>query len=312
MERDRISVLSYCRAMDIRQLQYLAALVREKHFTRAAQACNITQPTLSGRIRQLEQELGVPLLERGQRYIGLTPEGERVLKWTHQILDNWHSLQNELEQIKGKTGELVGRLVLGVIPSALPMASLLTKAMHAAHPSVDFTILSHSSEEIIRALNDFSIEAGISYLDNEPVEGLMQAELYAENYCLFVSSAHELSSRPSVTWAEAAQQPLCLLTPNMQNRRIIDRAFAAAKVKPTPRLETNSIMNLISSVKSMALCSIMPEYFKNALGNLEGVVAVPLVEPAVSHKVGLVAVDRDPVSPLIAALFAAVTDFKHR
>ncbi len=296
--------------MDIRQLQYLAALAREKHFTRAAQACNITQPTLSGRIRQLEQELGVPLLERGQRYIGLTAEGERVLKWAHTILDNWHSLQNELEQIKGKKGELVGRLVLGVIPSALPMASFLTKAMNTAHPSVDFTILSHSSEEIIRALNDFSIEAGITYLDNEPIEGMMQAELYAENYCLFVSAAHDLAKSKSVTWHDAAQQPLCLLTPNMQNRRIIDRAFAAAKVKPTPRLETNSIMNLISSVKSMSLCSIMPEYFKNALGNLEGVVAVPLVEPAVSHKVGLVAVDRDPVSPLIAALFASAKSFR--
>lgn len=76
-------------------------------------------------------------------------------------------------------------------------------------------------------------------------------------------------------------------------------------MQPTARLETNSIMNLISSVRSMSLCSIMPDYFRNALGSLEGVVAIPLVEPAVSHKVGLVAVDRDPLSPLIAALFAS-------
>ncbi len=291
--------------MDIRQLQYLAALAREKHFTRAAQACNITQPTLSGRIRQLEQELGVPLLERGQRYIGLTPEGERVLKWTHLILDNWQSLQGELASIKGKKGQLVGRMVLGVIPSALPKASLLTQAMNNAHPAVDFTILSHSSEDIIRALSDFSIEAGITYLDNEPVEGLLQAELYSENYCLFVSTENELATRKSVTWFEAAQQPLCLLTPNMQNRRIIDRAFAAAKVQPTARLETNSIMNLISSVRSMNLCSIMPDYFQNALGALEGIVAVPLAEPTVKHKVGLVVVDREPLSPLVAALLKA-------
>jgi len=67
--------------VDIRQLQYLVALAREKHFTRAAQACHVTQPTLSGRIRQLEQELGVPIVERGQRFHGLTPEGERVLEW---------------------------------------------------------------------------------------------------------------------------------------------------------------------------------------------------------------------------------------
>ena len=296
--------------MDIRQLQYLAALAREKHFTRAAAACNVTQPTLSGRIRQLEQELGVPIVERGQRYIGLTPEGERVLKWAHAILDNWNNLQGELATIKGKKGELVGRMVLGVIPSALPMASFLTKAMNANHPSVDFTILSHSSVEILRALNDFSIEAGVTYLDNEPVEGLMRQELYRENYCLFVAEGHELAGRESVTWFEAAQQQLCLLTPNMQNRRIIDRAFAAAKAHPTPRLETNSIMNLLSSVRSMGLCSIMPDYFKNAMGALEGVVAVPLVEPVVSHAVGLVAVDREPLSPAISALFRAAKNFK--
>ena len=86
--------------MDIRQLQYLAALAREKHFTRAAKACNVTQPTLSGRIRQLEQELGVPIVERGQRFHGLTPEGERVLKWAHAILDNWGSLQQEIAKLR--------------------------------------------------------------------------------------------------------------------------------------------------------------------------------------------------------------------
>jgi DNA-binding transcriptional LysR family regulator len=296
--------------MDIRQIQYLAALAREKHFTRAAQACNVTQPTLSGRIRQLEQELGVPIVERGQRYIRLTPEGERVLKWAHLILDNWQSLNQELAQIKGKKGELVGRLVLGVVPSALPMVSQLTKAMQGPHPSVDFSILSHSSEEIIRALSDFSIDAGITYLDNEPVEGLLQAVLYRERYCLFVGEAHELAKAKTVTWFEAAQLPLCLLTPNMQNRRIIDRAFLAANAQPSPRLETNSIMNLFSSVRTMGLASIMPEYFQNALGPMEGVKAVPLVEPAVEHAVGLVAVNREPLSPLVGALFAAAKKMK--
>src|SRR6185295_5764419 len=157
--------------MDIRQLQYLAALAREKHFTRAAAACNITQPTLSGRIRQLEQELGVPIVERGQRYHGLTPEGERVLAWAHLILDNWQSMHQELAKLKSKTGALLGRLIIGVIPSALPMVSLLTREMQDEHPAIEFSILSQSSEEILRALHDFSIEAGVTYLDNEPIEG---------------------------------------------------------------------------------------------------------------------------------------------
>ena len=296
--------------MDIRQLQYLAALAREKHFTRAAQACNVTQPTLSGRIRQLEQELGVPIVERGQRYIGLTAEGERVLKWAHLILDNWQSLQQELGQIRNKKGELVGRMVIGVIPSALPMVSLLTKAMQASHASVEFTILSQSSEEILRALHDFSIEAGVTYLDNEPVAGLLTAALYKERYCLFIAEGHALAARDSVTWLEAAQEPLCLLTPNMQNRRIVDRAFLAANAHPSPKLETNSIMNLFASVRAMGLASIMPEYFLNILGPMQGIKAIPLSDPKVEHSVGLVAMNREQLSPLITALFASAKKFK--
>ena len=296
--------------MDIRQLQYLAALAREKHFTRAAQACNVTQPTLSGRIRQLEQELGVPIVARGQRYIGLTQEGERVLKWVHLILDNWQGMADELKSIKGKKGELAGRMMIGVIPSALPMVSLLTRGLRDEQGAVDFTILSQSSEEILRNLDDYSIDAGVTYLDNEPIEGLLNAPLYTERYCLFIAESHPLASRYSVTWFEAAQEPLCLLTVNMQNRRIIDRAFARANTHPSPRLETNSIMNLMSNVRIMGLASIMPENFLNVLGPMEGIKAVPLASPAVEHQVGLVAVDREPLSPLIAALIAAAKRLK--
>lgn len=288
--------------MDIRQLQMLAALAREKHFTRAAAACNISQPTLSGRIRQLEQELGVPIVSRGQRFHGLTPEGERVLKWAHVILDNWQAMQQELAQISGRKQALMGRLVIGVVPSALPMAALLTKQMQADHPGVDFTVLSHSTAEILRGLNDFSIDAGVAYLDNEPVDGLMASPLYRERYSLFVSADHALAGRESVSWREAAQEPLCLLTQHMQNRRIIDRAFRAANCQPIPRLETNSVINLCANVRHMGLASVMPEYLLDALGPMEGIRAIPLHEPDVEHVVGLLVVDREPLAPIIGAL----------
>ena len=296
--------------MDIRQLQYLAALAREKHFTRAAAACNVTQPTLSGRIRQLEQELGVPIVERGQRYHGLTPEGERVLKWAHLIIDNWQAMQQELAQIRGRKEALTGRLVIGVVPSALPMMPRLTRRMQDMHQGVDFTVLSHSTEEILRGLNDFSLDAGVAYLDNEPIEGLTAAPLYKERYCLFVSENNPLATRTSVSWAEAAQEPLGLLTPNMQNRRIIDRAFKQANCQPIPRLETNSIINLWADVRSMGLSSILPDYFKDALGPLQGICAVPLADPVVEHTVGLLIVDREPLAQIIAALRQVVLDLE--
>jgi len=293
--------------MDIRQLQYLAALARERHFTRAAVACNVTQPTLSGRIRQLELELEVPIVERGQRYRGLTPEGERVLKWAHVLLKNWQAMQEELGHLKDHESGLQGRVVVGGIPSSLPMIPLLTKKIRSIHPGIDFTVLSHSSEEILRGLADFSIDVGITYLDNEPIDGMLASPLYVERYCLFVPESHSLANRASVTWQEASQEPLCLLTTNMQNRRIIDRAFETAKCHPSPRLETNSVINLCSNVRLMGLASIMPQYVLEVLGNVSGIKAIPLDHPKVEHSVGLVVADRDPLSPLIEALREATT-----
>jgi DNA-binding transcriptional LysR family regulator len=289
--------------LDIRQLQYLVALARERHFTRAAQACHVTQPTLSGRIRQLEQELGVPIVERGQRFLGLTAEGERVLKWAHAILDNWASLQQEIAQIRNTSGALTGRLSVGVIPSGLPMAGLITHAIRDRHPDVELTVLSQSSIEILRGLEDFSLDIGVSYMDNEPIEGMRAEEIYKERYCLLVRADHPLVAAESVTWNEAAHEPLCLLTPDMQNRRIIDRAFRAVDCAPIPRLETNSVINLCANVHLMGLASVIPEYFLEVIGPISDVCAVPLTDPIVEHNVGLLAVDRDPMSPLVLAAF---------
>jgi DNA-binding transcriptional LysR family regulator len=110
-----------------------------------------------------------------------------------------------------------------------------------------------------------------------------------------------LAVRTSVSWTEAASQPLCLLTPDMQNRRIIDRAFREAQSAPIPRIETNSIVNLCSSVHLMGLATVIPEQFLAILGPMSDIVTVPLTDPLVEHSVGLVAVDRDPISPLVLA-----------
>jgi DNA-binding transcriptional LysR family regulator len=183
------------------------------------------------------------------------------------------------------------------------MAALMGKMIHARHPGVELTILSQSSIEILRNLEDFSIDVGFSYLDNEPVEGMRAEPIYMERYCLLVRADHELAGAASVTWAEAARQPLCLLTPDMQNRRIIDRAFRAANASPVPRLETNSVINLCANVHLMGITSVIPEYFLTVLGPMSDIRTVPLVEPSVEHSVGLVAVDRDPMSPLVLAAF---------
>ncbi|WP_181703890.1 LysR family transcriptional regulator [Chthonobacter albigriseus] len=293
--------------MDIRQLQYLSALAREKHFTRAAQACNVTQPTLSERIRQLEEELGVPIVERGQRFHGFTTEGDRVLKWAQVILDNWSAMRQEINQLREGDAQISGRLVMAVIPSALPIAARLAKFFRAAHPNVDMVVLSHTSIEILRSLDDFSADVGLTYLDNEPISGLVARPVYRERYCLFVRHDDPLAQLRQVTWAEAAVHPLALLTPNMQNRRIVDRAFQSAGASPVAKVETNSLMNLCANVRETGLAAVMPEYVKSTLGPGSDLVAVPLVAPDVEHAVGLVAIDRSPMPPLVTIALGTAT-----
>jgi len=171
------------------------------------------------------------------------------------------------------------------------------------HPRVELVILSQSSIEILRNLEDYSIDVGLTYLDNEPIEGMRAEAVYMERYCLLVRADHPLADATSVTWVEAAKEPLCLLTPDNQNRRIIDRAFRAVDCAPIPRLETNSVINLCANVHLMGWSSIIPEYFLEVIGPISDVCAVPLTAPMVEHSVGLVAVDRDPVSPLVLAAF---------
>ncbi|MFF3407182.1 LysR family transcriptional regulator [Streptomyces sp. NPDC002742] len=116
--------------MLLRQLEYLVALARERHFARAAAACFVSQPSLSAAIRRLEHELDVPIVRRGRRYEGLTPEGEVVLAWAHRILAERDALRQELSALRGG---LTGTLRLGIVPTALPAASLLTTPFCERH-----------------------------------------------------------------------------------------------------------------------------------------------------------------------------------
>jgi DNA-binding transcriptional LysR family regulator len=128
--------------MVIRHLQYLTALARERHFARAAAACNVTQPTLSAGIKQLEESLGVLIAERGQRYLGLTGEGERVLAWAQRVLVDYDGLRQELSAMREG---LVGRLRIGAIPVTLPIVPLLTAPFNRLHKRTDIPVTSLTS-----------------------------------------------------------------------------------------------------------------------------------------------------------------------
>ncbi|MCI4679829.1 LysR family transcriptional regulator [Rhodoblastus acidophilus] len=285
--------------MFIRQFEYLDALAREKHFRRAAEACHVSQPTLSSALAQLEDELGVLLIERDSRFQGLTPEGDIVLARARRVLVEIEMMRAEIAEARDG---ISGKLRLGVIPTALPLAVHVTAPFCAACPAVTLEILSLTSAEILARLHNFELDAGMTYLDNEPLSGVIAKPIYAETYCLLTRADGPLADRENIAWAEAAELNLCLLSGDMQNRRIIDGIFRAVGKAPKPTVETNSIFNLcthatIPGVNSIASVQVL-EFFGLPLG----VKALPLVEPEARRIIGLVAADRDPAPPLARRL----------
>lgn len=283
----------------IDKLEFLIALAREQNFGKAAQQCGVTQPTFSAGIKQLESTLGVLLVHRKSRFIGFTAEGERVLEWARGIVADSRAMRQELRALKHG---LVGRLKVAAIPTALAMVSSLTTPFRARHPNVTFTILSRTSIEILSMLENLEIDAGLTYIDNEPLGRVRAVPLYIEQYRLLTSETSPLGDRESVTWAEIAKIPLCLLTPDMQNRRIIDRLLKSAGGESRPTLESDSMILLYSHVRTGRWASVMPEKIAQTLGLTDTIRAIPIVEPEAVQTIGLVVPKREPMTPTTTAL----------
>jgi DNA-binding transcriptional LysR family regulator len=283
----------------IEKLEFIIALARERHFGHAAEACGVSQPTLSAGIKQLEDTFGVLLVQRGSRFQGFTPEGERVLDWARRIVGDTRAMHQEIDALKRG---LAGHIRIAAIPTALAMAAMLTTPYRAKHPNVSFTIWSRNSIEVLGQLENLEVDAGLTYLDNEPLGRVQTVPLYSEQYRLLISSDSPLGNRDSVTWAEVGKIPLCLLTPDMQNRRIIEGLLRDAGADVAPTLESDSILVLFTHVRTGRWASVMPAKLAAALGLTDTVRAIPIVEPEVSHSIGLVVPERNPLTPLINAL----------
>lgn len=282
----------------IDKLEMFIALAQARHFGRAAEAMGVSQPSLSAAIRSLEEELGVMLVLRGSRYGGLTPEGKRVLDWARRIVGDARTMRQELRAARQG---LAGNVRLAVVPTALTVAAQLTTSFVRAHPDVHFTLLSSTSADILQSLEDLQIDAGISYLDNEPLGRVVTVPLYAERYALILRADAPLAAAVSVRWADLGALPLCLLTPDMQNRRIIGGHLAEAGVTVSPAIETNSTIVLIAHVLAGGHATILPSRAAEIFLADPQLRAVPITDPDATHAVGLIAPLREPHTPVIAA-----------
>src|SRR5436853_862095 len=224
-----------------------------------------------------------------------------VLEWARRFVGDTRAMRDEINALRHG---LTVQLRIAAIPTALAMVASLTTPFRLRHPNVRFTIMSRTSVEVLEQLENLEIDAGVTYLDNEPLGRVTAIPLYRERYRLLTSADAPLGDRDTVTWAEVAQVPLCLLTPNMQNRRIIDDLLRGAGGASVPMLESNSMIVLFAHVRTGRWASVMPSKLAETLGLTETIRAIPIVEPQAVHTIGLVVPARAPMTPLTAALVA--------
>ena len=274
-------------------LRYLVALQEHKHFGRAAVSCHITQPALSNAIRALEAELGVVIVKRDRNFVGLTQEGERVLESAYLMLHEASVLQQEL---KSRVEIPRGPLCIAAVPTAIPIAARFAATLHAQHGGIQPVVLSLSSSDLEYRLHDLSIDMALGYSDRMRVTDkdsrLKVWPQYVEHYFLLRRAAQPhaggLHIGAAIHWKDLAALPLCLLTPEMHNRAIVDAAFTTAGVRVTPAMETNSIMTMMLSVVAGAVCSVLPGALVDTVRAYRELEALPLVGPVVNTRIAFI------------------------
>jgi LysR family hydrogen peroxide-inducible transcriptional activator len=170
--------------MNIQQLEYIIALDKERHFRKAAESCNVAQPTLSMMVQKLEDEIGILIFDRKKKPIVPTPDGEIVLEYARSVVAQTKAIQYLKVKTKRK---LRGKITLGVLPTIAPyLVPLFVNSFMREYPGIKLTIREHTAHEIIDLLKHSRIDAGIlSTPLNE--HSIAEEVLYREPFKLYSS-----------------------------------------------------------------------------------------------------------------------------
>ncbi len=303
--------------MVIRQLEYLDALAREEHFGRAAAVCHVSQPALSTGLQRLEDELGVTLIRRGRRFESLTAEGEALLPWARAALAALSGMTAEASNLRGELG---GTLRIAQIPSVAARIGELLRPFSSRHPGVRVALSTEPTDEILARIEGHELDAGLIYVDEIDLPaGLHTVELYRDRLMLLTSderwpgagSRRGPANAPGlgreVTWAQASVLPLCLLSPVMHNRQIIDRAFAAAGVTAKAHVEADSVAALVELGLAGNSCIVAEAWIRGR--SLPSRAHVhQLIDPDIAPTVGLVTRAGPLASPAARLLREALAE----
>lgn len=274
--------------MELRHIRYFIRVAELLHFTRAAEALYVSQPTLSTHIQQLEEEIGCPLFERG-RSLRLTEAGRIFLD---RARDAIRSLELSKEEIGELKGLLRGSISVGLSYLFGTRIPTLLAAYTTAHPEVHVRVHLGTSHDIEQQLLDRTVDVGFAFLPPESDE-IEYETLFTDEVILAVPTNHPLAGETEISARQLHGLPVVLPSTGFSLRRFVDLYFAKEKIFPKVLLEINDVSALLTIAASCSAGAITARW---AASGHPGLHIISLAGGGLSRSVGTIRHRRIPMS----------------
>jgi len=272
--------------MNLRALQYFVKLADLKHFSNAADACFVSQPTLSTQIRKLEDELGVQLVERAPKNIMLTPVGTEVAERARLILSDI----DQIRAVARRAGDPSdGKLRLGLFPTLAPyLLPHVVPVMRESYPNLSLHLAEEKTEDIVRMLQQGELDAALLALPISE-DGLEMEILFEEPFVLAVPDDHPLRTKKQVTLADLNGNELLLLDEGHCLREHALEVCALAGANERVDFHATSMETLRQMVAADVGITLMPMLsVKPPIARTGNLLFLPFADPAPSRTIALV------------------------
>ncbi|MFB9328937.1 LysR family transcriptional regulator [Paenibacillus aurantiacus] len=266
--------------MELRQLEYFAAVCREMHFSRAAEQLCTTQSNLSQQIKFLENELGLPLFDRIGKRIALTEAGQIMLEQSKHIFEHVDYAKRAITDLKRMDG---GRLDIGILPGD---GDLLFDALlidfHRAYPKLSISVTETMDvyEQVLQGTRDL----GVTTVPLKPDERMAVIPLFHEEFALAIRSDHPLAKSKAIPFEQLAQLKLVLFGPEHQMTKVIQSCCDAKGIAIDNPIVTSTLSTLLSLVDQGIGASILPRLLLDYMDH-PNIATLQLLHPTPSQDI---------------------------
>lgn len=269
------------------QLEYVIAVHKYGHFAKAAEACHVTQPTLSMQIQKLEEDLGVIIFDRSKKPILLTPVGKTLITQMQTVLFEAKKIANLIEQ--QQKGAMQGELVIGVIPTIAPyLLPRLLPACEDLFPEVKLVIREMQTEHILSALDEDEIDVGILATPTQ-VPKIFEYPLYYEPFYLLCDKKHEYANLKKIKHSALKIDDIWLLEEgHCLRNQVLDICSIRENQSDEKRykFESGSLETLKNVINVYGGYTLLPQLASENIGVNSRV--IPFERPVPAREIGLV------------------------